>query len=196
MLRTSRGPSSFTRRSGAAACEMAVIMNFILVPLLIGLWEMGRVVQVQQIVTNSAREGARMAAQSLTLAQNGNQTQIVVANAPGVALPSVKGAVMQYLAGCGLTRLNWSDVDVTFVFLDGNTSLTQPYMGVKGQRFRVTVTITDVDGAGNPKSIRPLRDKCLWVALGLVQTTTVSYSSEWQLMLDDPFSINITMPTW
>ena len=48
-----------------------LVMQFIMVPLMIGLWEMGRVVQVQQIVANAAREGARMAAQANTINQTG-----------------------------------------------------------------------------------------------------------------------------
>ena len=64
-------PRSARRRSGAAAAEFALVMNFIVVPLMIGLWEMGRVVQVQQIVANAAREGARMAAQANTINQTG-----------------------------------------------------------------------------------------------------------------------------
>jgi Flp pilus assembly protein TadG len=183
-------------RSGAAAVEFAVVMNLVLVPLLIGLWEMGRLVQVQQIVANSAREGARMAAQSVTINQAGDPTQIRTTNTPGVASPSVKGAVMQYLAGAGLDRLRWEDVDVTFQFLNGNTAYTEPYQGDKGQRFRVTVTITDVDSGGNFKATRPLRDRCLWTALGLVRPTTVSFSSEWTMLVDDPFNVNTTMPSW
>ena len=56
LLRKSRS----RKRSGAALAEFVLVMQFIMVPLMIGLWEMGRVVQVQQIVANAAREGARM----------------------------------------------------------------------------------------------------------------------------------------
>lgn len=45
-----------TSRAGVAAVEVAIITAFFLVPLVIGVWEVGRLVQVQQIVSNSARE--------------------------------------------------------------------------------------------------------------------------------------------
>jgi Flp pilus assembly protein TadG len=45
-------------RRGAAAVEFAVCLPLLLT-LLLGLWEVGRMVVVQQVVYNSCREGAR-----------------------------------------------------------------------------------------------------------------------------------------
>ena len=64
------------RRRGTATVELALVMTFIVIPLILGLWEMGRYVQVQQFVANSAREGARMAAQAVTISSNGSTTQV------------------------------------------------------------------------------------------------------------------------
>jgi len=47
-------------RPAAAAVEFAIILP-LLVFLLFGIWEVGRMVQVQQILDNAAREGARSA---------------------------------------------------------------------------------------------------------------------------------------
>ena len=175
------------RRSGTAAVEFAAVLTFVLVPMMIGLWEMGRVVQVQQIVSNGAREGARLAAQANTINSSGSPTQILASVAPPNSTndPNVKAAVMQYLAGAGLTQLKWADVDVAFAFTSGNTALTDPYQGVKGQQFRVTVTLNQA-----------ALNKCLWTALGLVRPTSVVYAVNWQILVDDPFSINSTLPTW
>lgn len=175
------------RRPGTAAVEFAAVLTFVLVPMMIGLWEMGRVVQVQQIVANSAREGARLAAQASTLSSSGTLTQIRASVGPTNAAqtPNVKAAVMQYLSGCGLSQLTWADVTVTFAFTSGTTTLTDPYQGVKGQRFAVTVALDQA-----------ALNKCLWTALGLVKPTGVSYTANWQIMVDDPFSINSNMPTW
>jgi Flp pilus assembly protein TadG len=49
------------RRTGAAAVELAVLLP-ILAILLLGLWELGRLIWVQQVLSNAAREGARQAA--------------------------------------------------------------------------------------------------------------------------------------
>ena len=209
-----------TRRRGTATVELALVMTFIVVPLTLGLWELGRYVQVQQMVANSAREGARMGAQAVTINSQGSNTQIVrqVANPSSntAQLPSVKGAVMQYLAGQGLTRLRYEDVDVDFEFLPqqpgdpaydaGATpgplgkNVGQPYQGVQNQRFRVTVTISDETspGSGVLKAVgsRPLRERVLWTTLGFVRPDTVQYQVEWVMMLDRPFSVNATVPSW
>jgi len=176
------------RRSGTAVVEFAAVLTFVLVPMMIGLWEMGRVVQVQQIVANSAREGARLAAQANTINSSGNSTQIMASVGPTntAQIPNVKAAVMQYLSGAGLSQLVWADVQVAFAFTSGNTALTDPYQGVKGQRFAVTVTLNQA----------ALNDKCLWTALGLVKPSSVTYTANWQIMVDDPFSINSNLPTW
>jgi Flp pilus assembly protein TadG len=47
-------------RRGTAAVEMACVLP-LLVTLLLGTWEMGRYVEVQQIVCDAAREGGRQA---------------------------------------------------------------------------------------------------------------------------------------
>jgi Flp pilus assembly protein TadG len=54
-------PRSPRRRRGVAAVEFAFVITFILIPVIFGIWEVGRLVQIQQIVDNSVREGARAA---------------------------------------------------------------------------------------------------------------------------------------
>jgi hypothetical protein len=191
-------------------------MTAVVVPLTLGLWEMGRFVQVQQIVANSAREGGRMAGQAVTISSNGAITQITTTTPmPNPArLPSVKGAVMQCLAGQGLTNLRYDDVNVDFEFLPqqpGDPPLVgtpgplglnvgQPFQGIQNQRLRVTVTITDETSPGSgvlkPAGSRPLRERVLWTTLGFVRPNTVQYQVEWVMLVDRPFTLNATVPTW
>ena len=49
------------KRTGTAAVELAVCLPFLLV-LILGIWEVGRMVMVQQLIANAAREGGRQAA--------------------------------------------------------------------------------------------------------------------------------------
>src|SRR5262245_45448448 len=49
------------RRAGAAAVEMAFALPLMLL-LLVGTWEVGRMVEAQQCTSSAAREGARQAA--------------------------------------------------------------------------------------------------------------------------------------
>ena len=200
------------RRRGTATVELALVMTFIVIPLTLGLWEMGRYVQVQQMVANSAREGARMAAQAVTISSAGSTTQVYTSSPlPNPSkVPSVEGAVMQYLAGQGLTNLRYQDVDVTFTFLPqqpGDPALigavagaTEPYQGVQNQRFRVTVTITDETSPGSgvlkAPGNRPLRERVLWTTLGIVRPDTVQYQVEWVMLVDRPCTVNATVPSW
>jgi Flp pilus assembly protein TadG len=168
-------------RKGVAAVEVAVISTFLLVPLMIGIWEVGRMVQVQQIVSNSAREGARMAAQGYTLNSSGTVTQVMVSSGS----PNVKDAVYRYLYAAGLTTLQKSDVTVTFTFLaprsDGTTP-TEPYQGEKGQPFSVTVSIPWA--------------QVRWVNLGIVRPTTMTFTVTWRMLIDDKFTFDDSLPSW
>jgi len=49
------------KRRGAAAAEFAIILPVLLM-LVLGIWEVGRMIQVNQILDNAAREGARLSA--------------------------------------------------------------------------------------------------------------------------------------
>ena len=51
-------PVTTRSRSGVAAVETAVVLP-ILVVLLLGLWDIGRMIEAQQVLSNAAREGAR-----------------------------------------------------------------------------------------------------------------------------------------
>lgn len=188
MIRTTTGTAG-RARDGAAAVEFAVCMIWVLFPLMVGLWEAGRAVQLQQMVSTAAREGARLAAQGRTITSAGVQTDIKVAVLPGsnpTNQPNVKAAVMQSLAGSGLSGLRWSDVTVNFVFTDGVTSNTDPYQGTKNQGFTVQV-IVNYDS-----KVRLLHDSRL-ANLGI---TSLRSTTKWQMLVDDTFVINESLPTW
>jgi Flp pilus assembly protein TadG len=180
MLRRTSRPA----RRGVAAVEFGLVTMLFILPLLIGVWEVGRLVQVQQIVSNAAREGARLAAQGYTIKIDGTVTQIYRDSSGGT--PNVRDAVYQYLYAAGLTNVQntTSDLDVTFTFLaprsDGATA-TDPYQGEKGQPFQVTVTIKDWT-------------KVRWINLGLVNPTSVTFTVNWQMLIDDPFTVNTNLP--
>lgn len=168
-------------RRGVAAVEVAVVTAFLLVPLVIGVWEVGRLVQVQQIVSNSAREGARRAAQGYTVNSTGSPTQVTVSSGS----TSVTDAAYDYLRAAGLMNLQKSDVTVAFKFLaprkDGVTP-TEPYDGEKGQPFSVTVTIP--------------WNKVRWVDLGIVRPNQVTFTVTWRMLMNDKFTIDPTLPSW
>src|ERR1700678_3616435 len=105
-------------RRGAAAPEMAFLMPLLL-GLLVGTWEIGRFVQVQEIMNNAARTGARLASQATIINSNGVYTNISLTGSS----PNVTTTVTQYLQGAGLTTTDSSgnsNVTVTFTYLSGN----------------------------------------------------------------------------
>jgi Flp pilus assembly protein TadG len=187
-----------TARRGVAAVELAFVTLVFVVPMLIGIWEVGRLVQVQQIVSNSAREGARVASQGFLI--NGTQGTVTQVFASTGAV-NVQNTVYNYLYAAGLTNLQPSDVTVTFAFITPRTTNyipfasdppginwpigsypTDPCYGDKGEMFTVSVSI--------PWS------KVQWVNLGLVNPTTVNFTVTWQMLLDDQFTVNDQLPTW
>lgn len=105
-------------RRGVAAVEFAVVMP-VIVFILIGIWEVGRMVEVQQCLVNGVREGARQASTGKTTAQ-------------------VKDVVATYLNNKGLSTVKASYVTVTSV---SNTSISDPSAATQMDRFRVSVSV-------------------------------------------------------
>ena len=184
-------------RRGVAAVELAFVTVLLVVPLLIGIWEVGRLVQVQQVVSNAAREGARLAAQAYTINASGSPTQIRANTGP----TNVQDAVYDYLYAAGLTTLRRSDVTVTFAFTTPRTTdyvalptdpsgsnypagskPPDPCYGEKGQVFTVTVTVP--------------WDRVRWVNLGLLNPRTVTFTVTWEMLTDERFRVNEQLPTW
>ena len=185
MTRRAR-PLNGPARKGAAAVEFAVVMTFVVVPMLVGLWELGRAVQVQQIVANAARDGARLAAQGRTVNSTGTTTDILAQPAPlDATLPNVKAAVYQSLIGAGLTQLRLADVTVAFAFASPGGRVN-PAEGLKSERFSVKVTIN-------------YDEKVRWVNFVIppaYRPTTISYTADWRMMVDEPFAAPGPIPVW
>lgn len=168
-------------RRGVAAVELGFVTMLFVVPMVIALWEVGRLIHVQQVVSNSAREGARLAAQGYTITTNGTTVQIK----RDTGSPNVRDVVFDYLRASGFTTLTTSDVTVEFKFLPEsgfNDGLTEPYQGIKTQPFKVTVTIP--------------WNKVRWINMGIIRPETITFTVYWRMMIDEAFSINETLPEW
>ncbi len=105
------------RRRGTVAVEAAFIL-VMMTPLLLGSWEVSRLVEVQQILNNSVREGARQAASGQLTA---TQVQQVVDN---------------YLQDAGLPI-----TDVVVTVQDLTNPGTDPTSASEFDNLQVTVTI-------------------------------------------------------
>jgi Flp pilus assembly protein TadG len=116
--RISRSTRCGTRR-GTAAVELAVCLP-LLVTLVMGAWEVGRLVEVKQLLCNAVREGGRQAA-------TGRQTTA-----------EVQQYVVNYLTMNGLTGVTTEMV--TFTDLT-NTAVQDPTAATQMDRLRVSVTV-------------------------------------------------------
>ena len=171
------------RRRGVAAVEFAVTVPLLLL-LLVGIWELGRIINVQIILNSAARDGARLGAQASLVSTAGGYTQIRFNS----GTPNVDGAVRAYLQAAGITNLTGLTIEFQFVEppIPGGTTPTStaadPYTGVKNQRFRVRVSIP--------------YDNVRWTSLSLVNPTTLTAETYWQCFVDDPFTVNTILPGW
>jgi Flp pilus assembly protein TadG len=164
-----------SRRQAVAAVEFAVVLPLILL-ILLGVWELGRIIHVQQVLTTAARDGARLAAQGTIINTTGAYTQIHFSSGS----PNVQDVVLNSLYGAGITNLNGANV--TFQFVSGDTGRTDPYQGQKNELFRVRVTIP--------------YDNVRWTSMTLFAPNTLSAEVYWTMMVDDPFTVNTNIPGW
>jgi Flp pilus assembly protein TadG len=110
-------PDKAGSRRGAAAVEAAFVLTLLTI-LLLGTWEGSRLIEVEQILSNSAREGARQAASGqLTAAQ-------------------VQQVVTNYLQDAGLPI-----ADVVVTVTDVTNPGTDPTAATELDNLNVTVTI-------------------------------------------------------
>ena len=112
-----RSPRHLTPRHGAALVELALLLPLAMT-LLLGVWEVGRMIEVQQAVSNAAREGGRQAA-------TGTRT-----------VSQVQQAVLNSLANSGLSTTG-ATVTVTNVSSPG----TDPTNATQLHRLRVDVAV-------------------------------------------------------
>jgi hypothetical protein len=114
-------------RRGALVVEAAVILPLLIVVML-GVWEVGRMIQVKQMLVNSAREGARLAAGGYTV------------NSAPVTQAMVTQACKDYLRGAGLPAAAYNGAEVTMTCMASPTWV-DPYNAEPLDRFRLRVRI-------------------------------------------------------
>jgi Flp pilus assembly protein TadG len=163
-------------RRAVAAVEFAFLAP-VLVTLLFGLWQIGLIIETMQVMDNAAREGARLAAQAEIINQVGAYTLVHT----NTGLPNVQDTVREYMVANGvISSSQATDVQVTFQFLDGDLTRTDPYQGLQGERFQITVTMPAQDVNWTPITLS-----------GNLTTSTV-----WAILVDTPFVVNTTIPGW
>lgn len=157
-------------RRGAAAVEAAFVLP-LLITLMLGVWEAGRLVQVSSILTNAAREGARTAAGGTI-----NGTKVTVA--------MVDQTVRDYLRAAGLPAAAVNGAQIQLVNTSGN-NWTDPADASPGDTFRVTATIP----AGAPfNSLKFI------MANSLTNVTQLSVTVNWTSNNDEQLVVDTQLP--
>jgi Flp pilus assembly protein TadG len=130
-MRVRRGTTK--RRRGAAAVEVALTVPLMLLITLPGVWEMGRVTDVQQILNGAVREGGRQASTGrLTNAQVVTAVQNYLKNA---SIPTGHANVtVQDLTAPGTDASNATQLDQIQV------SVSIPYGDVRWTNMSVVLS--------------------------------------------------------
>lgn len=162
-------------RSGAATVEFAIILMPLLI-LLFGIWEVGRMIQVQEILSAAAREGARIAAQGTIVNLTGAYTEIRVSGSD----PNLTDIVRLSLEQAGLDA---TGLEVTFINVT-DSGRAEPYQALKGDQVRVLVRIPY---ANVRLTTVPFLDA------GLEYITA---SADFYAVRDDPFQVEESLPSW
>jgi Flp pilus assembly protein TadG len=104
-----------------ATVEFALVLP-VLMGLLLGIWEVGRLVQVSQVLQNAAREAARQASTGTT------------------PMSDIKTNVQAYITGAEPRITNLVGFDVVFTDLT-RPAVTDPTAAVQLDHFTMTVTV-------------------------------------------------------
>lgn len=158
-----------SQRTGTAAVEMALIAP-LLVTLLLGVWEIARLVDAQQTVTNAAREGAR-------LASVGSMLDPVTGVAKDITVTDVTNTVKQYLQNNGMDTTNLK-VEFSNVTIP---ALAQPYQALPLNRMRVTVSL-------------PFSNLRYTLANTFLDLNEIGAVADWYSMKDSNLVVTTTLP--
>jgi Flp pilus assembly protein TadG len=178
------------RRRGVAAVEFAFCAP-ILVLLLLGLWEVGRIAQVFNVMQNGAREAARDA----SLGQDSLQT--------------IATNLTNYLQGAlptGFGQGHSTTLQTPSITLPANTTGYTCWDNTSNKEL-FTITFTDITNSNitDPTAMQKLDHYQigLQVPYSTIQWTTlaqitgvsrIAITADWASMRDSPFIITPTLP--
>ncbi len=177
-------------RPGTAAVEFAVCLPLMLL-LIFGLWEVGRMTQVYNVMWNAARESARDASigqDNLLSVANNTLAYLQAAEPDGFGSghsTSMISPVISLPAGtygytCWDNTANRELFTITFTDIT-NTKVTDPTGMAQLDHYRIAVQ-THYASIG-------------WLPVAqLTGTTRLSVRVDWACMVDSPFQISPYLP--
>ncbi len=155
---------------GMVAVEVAFILP-VLITLMLGLWEVGRMIEVNQNLSAAVREGGRIAAGGSV-----GGTSVTVA--------MVQSQVRDYMTAAGIPSAAVNGCTVTVANLSSN-SWTDPGDAIPLDKFSVSVTIP----AG--AAFQSLRWGLMSTITGM---TSITVTSIWYSANDSKLTVSSTLP--
>jgi Flp pilus assembly protein TadG len=206
-----RLPRSTRRRRGVAAVEMAVLAPVLLL-FLMGLWEVGRMVMIQQILDDTARETGRLAASGGYLCSNSLVNPQSTSTPPTPISLNLPSAMVNYEAqqkallwlsgegvsianatvtinnvGSTMNSHNWTSTWTENGTANGGSGTTTGYdpgaAAYQLDQINVTVTLPYQNIAWSPLS---------WF---LPQSTILTANSTWFSLNDIPVTVSTIIPS-
>ena len=153
-------------RRAAVAVEAAIVMPFVVL-LMMGIWEVGRMIEVSRVMQDAVRQGARLAA--------GGVSQGVP-----VTCSMVQTEVQNYLTAAGISSTVANGATVT---LTTTCSWTDPCNANPLDPFTVTATIS---GTGY--------SSLYWVPSHITGVSQLSASVQWMSNNDSTVVVNTQLP--
>jgi hypothetical protein len=178
------------RRGGAAAVELAVCLP-LLVTLLLGLLEVGRAVEVQQVACNSAREAARdaslgqanlsaVAANMLLYLQSAEPGAFALGDSTSLISPVITLPANTYGYTCWDNTANRELFTITFTDVT-NPTVTDPTGMAQLDVYTITVSYPFAGVS--------------WIPAGSVAgMSRLSASVTWASLVDSPFTLTASLP--
>ena len=179
-----------SRRHGAAAVELAVCLP-LLVMILTGMFQVGRIAEVLQVVWNSARESARdaslgednlktVATKLQTYLQGAEPTAFGKGHSTSLITPVVSMPANTTGYTCWDNTANQELFTVTFKDIT-NTSVTDPTLMAQLDLYQISVQV-------------PYASIALNTLVPIGGTTRLNVAVIWASMVDAPFQIAPNLP--
>ena len=187
---TGRAHGSRARRSGAAAVGFA-LCSPLLFTLMVGMWEVGRIVEVQNVTWNSAREATRDASlgeNNLLAVANNLQTYLQAAEptafGAGHSTSMISPVITPPANTSGYTC--WDNTAnrelFTVLFADvTDTTVTDPTDMKQLDRFTINVSVPYASVGYIPVAT-------------ITGMTRLSVEMQWAAMVDAPFQLAPSLP--
>lgn len=157
-------------RRGAVAVEAGIVLPMLIV-IMFGVWEVGRMIQVNQMLINSAREGARLAAGGYV-------------DGTPVTSAMVTQAVKDYMRAAQLPAAAYNGAQVTLT-CQATPTWTNPSDALPCDRFTVQVTIP-AGAAFNSMA---------WsLVTRFTGVTSMSTTVGWMSLNDEKIVVNTQLP--